>query len=147
MAIAAAVQRLRWRPAMRAIPPLLAALVGGAACGVSTADLAGPAEPPSGGAGAPVGCLASSECPTGWTCNDFHVCVAPPPGGDGGVPAETEIALGPPISSQRFVYVAMTAQGKLARIDGNTLTVSTTPVGPAPREIATIPGTHGALPL
>lgn len=132
---------------MRAIPPLLAALVGGAACGVNAADLAGPAEPPGGGAGAPVGCLASSECPTGWTCNDFHVCVAPPPGSDGGVPAETEIALGPPISSQRFVYVAMTAQGKLARIDGNTLTVSTTPVGPAPREVATIPGSDGAIAL
>jgi hypothetical protein len=133
---------------MPAIQSILAALaVGSAACGTGVAaDLAGPAEPP-GGAGAPVGCLASSECPTGWTCNDFHVCVAPAPGSDGGVPAETEIELGPPISSQRFVYVAMTAQGKLARVDGNTLAVSTTPVGAAPREIATIPGSDGAVAL
>lgn len=136
-------------PAMRVNRTIVAALaVGGTACSTGlAADVAPPGVPPSGGAGSPVGCLSSSECQTGWTCNDFHVCVAPPPGSDGGVPAETEIALGAPISSQRFVYVAMTAQGKLARIDGNTLTVSTTPVGPAPREVATIPGSDGAVVL
>src|SRR5215510_4940948 len=101
----------------------------------------------TGGAGAPVGCLASSECPAGSTCNEFHVCVAMSPPGDGGAPAETEIALGPPTSSQRFVYVAMTAQGKLARIDGDTLSVTTTPVGAAPRAVATIPGSDGAVAL
>jgi hypothetical protein len=120
------------------------ALVGTAACGVSE-DLA--SGDGAGGAGAPVGCLASSECPAGSTCNEFHVCVAMSPPGDGGAPAETEIALGPPTSSQRFVYVAMTAQGKLARIDGDTLTVTTTPVGAAPRAVATIPGSDGAVAL
>lgn len=120
-----------------------------AGCGMSSADLAPGVGPGSGdnGAGAPVGCLASSECPTGWTCNDFHVCVAPPPMTDGGVPAETEIALGPPTGSQRFVYVAMTQQGELARIDGETLAVATTPVGAAPRAVATIPGSDGAVAL
>ncbi|TMQ17583.1 MAG: hypothetical protein E6J90_10845 [Deltaproteobacteria bacterium] len=132
---------------MHAMQTIAAALlVAGAACGNSTAADLGS----SGGAGADagaMGCLVASECPTGWSCNDFHVCVPPSPTGDGGAPAETEIALGPPISSQRFVYVAMTAQGKLARIDGETLTVSTTPVGPAPREVATIPGSDGAIAL
>lgn len=118
--------------------------VGAAAC-ADTAALHGGNDSP--GAGAPVGCLASSECPAGSTCNEFHVCVAMTPPGDGGGPAETEIALGPPTSSQRFVYVAMTEQGKLARIDGDTLTVATTPVGPAPREVATIPGSDGAIAL
>jgi hypothetical protein len=134
---------------MRAIPTILAALAAGAAaCSTSLTNLApGGGGDSAGGGASPVGCLASSECPTGWTCNDFHVCVAPPPGSDGGVPAETEIVLGPPISSQRFVYVAMTAQDKLARIDGNTLAVSTTPVGAAPRSVATIPGSDGAIAL
>jgi hypothetical protein len=125
---------------------VVASLAGLGACSAgNAADFTGPGD--NGGAGAPpVGCLASSECPTGLTCNDFHVCVAPPPGG-GGTPAETEISLGAPISSQRFVYVAMTAQGKLARIDGDTLAVATTPVGPAPRVVATIPGSDGAIAL
>ena len=119
--------------------------VGAAACADSSALHGGNDDNP--GAGAPVGCLASSECPAGSTCNEFHVCVAMSPPGDGGAPAETEIALGPPTSSQRFVYVAMTAQGKLARIDGDTLSVVTTPVGPSPREVATIPGSDGAIAL
>lgn len=126
-----------------------AMLAAGTGCGASTAgdvSTGAPGAGADGGAGA-TGCLVSSECPTGWTCNDFHVCVAPSPTGDGGTPTETEIALGPPISSQRFVYVAMTAQGKLARIDGATLAVSTTPIGPAPREVATIPGSDGAIAL
>lgn len=130
---------------MRAMRTSIAVLaLSGTACGTGAADLAGG---DSSGGAAPVGCLVSSECPPSWTCNDFHVCVAPSPGSDGGVPAETEIALGPPISSQRFVYVAMTAQGKLARIDGETLTVATTPVGAAPRAVATIPGSDGAVAL
>lgn len=101
----------------------------------------------AGTAGPPASCLSSNECPTGFTCSEFHACVAPSPTGDGGVPAETEIPLGAPISSQRFVYVAMTAQNKLARIDGATLAIASTPVGAAPREVATIPGSDGAVVL
>jgi DNA-binding beta-propeller fold protein YncE len=135
---------------MHVIRTLVAIVVGSAAgaCGTgASADLAPGSGSGGDGAGAPIGCLVSSECPTGWSCNDFHVCVAPSGMTDGGVPAETEIALGPPISSQRFVYVAMTQQGKLARIDGETLTVATTPVGPSPREVAAIPGSDGAVAL
>src|SRR4051812_149515 len=98
---------------MHAIRTIVLA-AGTAAC-ASSADVTSGGDG-SPGAGAPVGCLASSECPAGSTCNEFHVCVAMTPPGDGSAPAETEIALGPPTSSQRFVYVAMTAQGKLARI-------------------------------
>lgn len=115
-----------------------------AACGTSAlSDSAG--EP-----GVPSGCLASNECPTGWTCNDFQVCVPPSPGagsGGSGAPAETEIVVGAPTGSERFVYVAMTALNKLARIDGETLAVMSTPVGAAPREVATIPGSDGAIVL
>ena len=82
------------------------------------------------------GCLSSNECPTGTTCNDFGQCEAPPPMGDGGVttPPETEYTLGTPITAQRFVYVPMTAENELARIDGATLAVTATAVGNAPRD-------------
>jgi hypothetical protein len=98
-----------------------------------------------------VGCLASNECPTGYVCNDFGQCELPS-GGDGSgsgsaAPPETEITLGAPISAQRYVYVAMTAEDELARIDGLTLAVIATPVGKAPREVATIPGSDGAVVL
>src|SRR5205823_4157078 len=96
-----------------------------AACGSEKA--AGSVGPSGGGASAAdagvAGCLSSNECPTGWTCNDFHMCEQPPPMlTDGGVPPpETEYTFGQPTSSQRFVYVAMTSQNELARIDGRTL--------------------------
>src|SRR5215510_3608759 len=120
---------------MRAIRTTVLAMVPAAAvaCSGSSAssDFGGsadagaqaPGEPP------PAGCLSSSECPTGWTCNDFHVCMPPSPGSDAGVPAETELEVGAPIGAQRYVYVAMTAQNKLARIDGETLAVASTAVG------------------
>ncbi|HSR97698.1 MAG TPA: hypothetical protein VLM79_11640 [Kofleriaceae bacterium] len=117
---------------------------GGASADFAPGDAAGGALPP-GADPPPPACLSSSECPTGWTCNDFHVCMPPSPGGDGGVPPETELEAGPPIGAQRFVYVAMTAQNKLARIDGESLAVASTAVGAAPREVATIPGSDGAV--
>jgi DNA-binding beta-propeller fold protein YncE len=122
---------------------------GGAGCaGNASADFAGGgAEPGAPGSTPPASCLASNECPTGFTCNELHVCVPPSPAGDAGVPAETEIPLGAPISSDRYVYVAMTAENKLARIDGVTLAVASTPVGAAPRDVATIPGSDGAVVL
>lgn len=136
---------------MRVIRKVILFLVGSAwvACGTTGGfDSAGVDDDGAGGAGAPGGsCLASSECPTGWTCNDFHTCTPPSSGTDGGVPAETEIELGAPTSSQRYVYVAMTAQNKLARIDGVTLAVTSMPVGAAPREVATIPASDGAVVL
>jgi hypothetical protein len=101
------------------------------------------------GAGS-VGCLSSNECAAGYVCNDFGSCVLPPPPlGDAGTsqPPEIEYDLGTPISSQRFVYVPMTAQDELVRIDGMTLEVTSTRVGDAPREVATIPGSDGAVVL
>ena len=41
----------------------------------------------------------------------------------------------------------MTAQDELARIDGQTLAVTSTQVGESPRVVATIPGTDGAVVL
>jgi DNA-binding beta-propeller fold protein YncE len=135
---------------MRAIRVVLLVPFAVAACGWGASDSRSSAPPgdlpgsADAGAGAS-GCLSSSECPTGWTCNDFHVCMPPAPGSDGGVPAETELEVGAPIGAQRFVYVAMTQQNKLARIDGETLAVASLPVGTQPREVATIPGSDGAL--
>ncbi len=96
-----------------------------------------------------VGCLSSNECPAGYICNDFGRCERPPESGDAGVtpPPEVEYEYGAPISSQRYVYVPMTAQDSLARIDGTTLAVRSTRVGESPREVATIPGTDGAVVL
>ena len=122
-----------------------------AACSSSNAH--GDLGPSGGGgassadAGASGQCLSSNECPTGWTCSDFHVCEPPGSMGDGGVPPETEYQFGQPTSSQHFVYVAMTAQNELARIDGRTLAVTATAVGKAPKEVATIPATDGAIVL
>jgi DNA-binding beta-propeller fold protein YncE len=134
-----------------------AAAAGGSAAGSMGCGATGASDGAAPGAGADAGasgggqssgsCLASNECPTGWTCNDFHTCVPPSSGGDAGVPVETEIELGAPTSSQRYVYVAMTAQDELARIDGETLAVSSIAVGAAPKEVATIPGSDGAVVL
>src|SRR5262245_66607540 len=98
--------------------------------------------PPDNGGGAStdggfVGCRSSNECPAGTVCNDFGRCEAPPSGSDAGTPPppEVEYDFGPPISSQRYVYVAMTAQDELARIDGQTLEVKSTKVGDSPRVV------------
>ena len=95
-----------------------------------------------------VGCLSSNECPAGYFCNDFGRCELVPTG-DAGVepPPEVEYDFGAPISSQRYVYVAMTAQDELARIDGTSLAVKSTKVGESPRVVATIPGSDGAVVL
>ena len=95
----------------------------------------------------PLHCLSSNECPTGYTCNDVGVCEMPGPTGDAGAPPETEYTFGAPISSERFVYVAMTNEDELARIDGNTLGVTATHVGHAPSVVAAIPGSDGAVVL
>lgn len=111
-----------------------------AGCGVSTLD---GLEPPGGDSGV---CLSSSECPTGSICNEFGRCEVPP-GGGGEPPPETELELGAPVSAQRYVYVAMTEQDELARIDGQTLEVTSRAVGEAPRVVGTIPNSDGAVVL
>jgi DNA-binding beta-propeller fold protein YncE len=96
-------------------------------------------------------CFTSSECPTGYICNDFNRCeyVSTPIGDDGGIPPppEVEIVLSQPVSSERFVYVAMTEQDELARIDGQTGAVRSTAVGDAPKVAQAIPHSDGALVL
>jgi DNA-binding beta-propeller fold protein YncE len=123
-----------------------------AACGASSGDFAPSGDDGVGGAPGDAGvttCLSSSECPTGHICNDFGRCEIPRPTGDGGVPQapEVEYELGEPVSSQRYVYVALTEQDELARIDGRTLEVVSRPVGDAPRVVGAIPGSDGAVVL
>ena len=70
-------------------------------------------------------CISSNECGPGYYCSDFGRCEPIPQGNpDGGMPPpppEVEYDFGEPISSGRYIYVAMTAQDELARIDGQTL--------------------------
>lgn len=98
-----------------------------------------------------VGCLSSNECPTGYVCSEFGRCERPPMPTDGGTdaapPPEKEYEFSAPISSDRYIYVAMTDQDELARIDGQNLTVVATPVGKSPRIVATIPNSDGAVVL
>lgn len=126
-----------------------------AGCGMSTeGDLGGAYAADAGASSSDagyVGCLASNECPAGYICNEFNRCEKmAEPTGDAGMPPpppEVEYDFGAPISSQRYVYVAMTAQDELARIDGATLAVKSTKVGESPKVVATIPGTDGAVVL
>ncbi|MBA3394063.1 MAG: hypothetical protein H0T89_15555 [Deltaproteobacteria bacterium] len=119
------------------------------ACGGGEVDVGGAIPDGAAGDAGVNGCFSSSECPTGQVCNDFGRCELPAPMGDGGVtpPPEVEYEYGAPISSDRYVYVAMTAQDELARIDGQTLAVKATPVGEAPRVASAIPGSDGAVVL
>lgn len=130
---------------MRAIHRVL--IFGLAACGAGN-DVSGGAQTGASDAGASA-CFSSNECPTGSTCNDFGQCEAPTgPRGDAGTPPpETELDLITPVTAQRFVYVPMTAEDELARIDGATLAVTATAVGKAPRDVAAIPGSDGAVVL
>lgn len=92
-------------------------------------------------------CFSSSECPVGWTCSDIGMCV-PPSSGDAGVPPpEVEYEFGPPVSSRRYVWVAMTDQDEVAKIDGETLAVSAIAVGDQPKELVALPGTDTAVVL
>ena len=121
-----------------------------AACGASSADSGGASfvDAGAGASDAANHCLSSNECPTGYVCNEFGTCEPPNPGlGDAGVPPEVEYTFGKPVSSRRFFYVAMTSQNELARIDGRTLAVSSTPVGASPRTVAAIPGGDAAVVL
>ncbi|CAN5923348.1 hypothetical protein BH11MYX3_BH11MYX3_21580 [soil metagenome] len=135
---------------LRLLIGVLAALAG---CGGG--ELGGPNGFPDAGfhsadAGT-VGCLSSNECPTGYVCSTFGRCERPPPPAtDAGTPPpppEVEYEFSAPISSDRYIYVAMTAQDELARIDGETLAVTSTAVGKSPRLVAAIPNSDGAVVL
>src|SRR5436190_19638174 len=84
------------------------------------------------GTGGTPQCFSSSECPVGFVCSEFGVCVPPPPPmGDAGTPQppEVEYKLSEPSSARHFVWVAMTDQDRLARIDGANLEVTSLSVG------------------
>ncbi len=130
---------------------LAAALTAG--CGAS--NLEGGASSASSDAGASSSdagiqqCFSSNECPVGWTCSEFGQCLPPAPGTDGGTPPppEVEHEMSAPVSSLRYVWVAMTDEDKLAKIDGTNLSVIAIPVGHHPQVVATMPGTDTAVAL
>src|SRR6185312_8183491 len=80
--------------------------------------------------------------------SEFGQCIPPPPGTDGGLPPpEVEQEMSAPVSSLRYVWVAMASEDKLAEIDGATLAVSAIPVGHHPQVVVTMPGTDTAVVL
>jgi DNA-binding beta-propeller fold protein YncE len=139
-----------WRgktwPGALAVPLLLAT-----ACGESGDDGA-PLSDAGGywvdaGTGLPE-CFSSNECPTGWTCSEFGTCVPPAPDQpDGAPPAEVEYELSRPASALRYIYVAMTELDALAKVDGQTLAVSSIEVGDQPEVVVTVPGSDAAIVL
>jgi len=101
-------------------------------------------------------CYSANDCQPGQYCNEFHRCVWPPLQPDAGVgedagepfvPPETEYEYGPPASGERYVYVALTDQDSVARIDSETLDILTVNVGDRPGVLATAPGQDLALVL
>ncbi len=101
-------------------------------------------------------CYSANDCQPGQYCNEFHRCVWPPVQPDAGVgqdaggpfvPPETEYEYGPPASGDRYVYVALTDQDSVARIDSETLDIHTVNVGDRPGVLVTAPGQDLALVL
>lgn len=131
--------------AARWLAPGVVALAVSCGAGADPSDDGG--DTPTGDGGGTPECFSSNECPTGWTCSEFGQCVEPPEGGGGEPPAEVEYELGDPVSSLRFVYVAMTELDALARIDGITRAVTSVPVGERPEVVATAPGSDTAVVL
>jgi len=132
---------------MRWLIALSASLAG---CG--EADLDGAPGGDWGGVGdaGTLGCVSSNECAPGFYCSEFGQCLPLPgegPGDAGMPPDEVEYELGEPITSSRYIYVAMTEQDELVRIDGQTLAVRSTQVGESPEVVAAIPGTDGVIVL
>jgi DNA-binding beta-propeller fold protein YncE len=62
-------------------------------------------------------------------------------------PPEVEYKLSQPISSRKYVWVAMTDQDRLAKIDGANLEVTSLDVGDQPKVLATLPNTDTAVVL
>jgi len=123
-----------------------------AACGASDYGAYDPTTTSDAGTGGTPQCFSSSECPVGFVCSEFGTCVPPPapPPTDGGTPPpppEVEYRLSEPISSRHFVWVAMTDQDRLAKIDGANLEVQSLAVGDQPKVLATLPGTDTAVVL
>ena len=93
-------------------------------------------------------CFSSSECQVGWTCSEFGTCVPlSDMDADPGQPPEVEYDLTEPHSSRRYVWVAMTDQDRLAKIDATNLEVVSIEVGDRPHVLATLPGTDTAVVL
>ena len=98
----------------------------------------------------PVDCVGANDCPLGSYCSEFGRCVESPVLPDAGTttpPPENERETRAPASGDRYVYVAMTDLDTVARIDSETLDITTVPTGDQPRTIATAPGQDLAVVL
>ena len=112
----------------------LLTLLGACECGESLSG-------PDGGA-AGLECVGANDCPLGSYCSEFGRCVesAVLPDDGSAPPPENEQEAQRPASGDRFVYVAMTDLDTVARIDSETLDITTVPTGDQPGAIATAPG-------
>lgn len=86
------------------------------------------------------GCTATSQCPTGYTC-DNGTCVAPE--------TETDRGLGdaPPVATPRYVFALNPTAASVARIDPTSLQIEAVPVGPGPVGLAALPDEDAAVVL
>lgn len=95
-------------------------------------------------------CYSANDCAPGQYCNEFHRCVWPPTQPDGGtevLPPETEHEFAPPASGARYVYVALSSDDTVARVDSETLDIDSIPVGDRPELLVTAPGQDLAVVL
>jgi DNA-binding beta-propeller fold protein YncE len=99
-------------------------------------------------------CFGANDCAPGEVCNEFGVCVAQPPATGGATdagtpppPPEVVSRREPPASGKRYVYVAISDEDTVARIDSIGLGVSTISVGGDPGALRTVPGADVAVVL
>lgn len=125
--------------------------LGLSACGKATSDMG----PDNNNGNTTWECYSANDCQPGQYCNEFHRCVWPPVQPDAGVgedagtfvPPEMEYEYGAPASGARYVYVALSDQDSVARIDSETLDILTVDVGDRPETLVTAPGQDVALVL
>ncbi len=98
-------------------------------------------------------CYGANDCAPGQACNELGYCV-PLQKTDAGVetdgqaaPPEVENRTEPPATGNKFVYVAVSDQDMVARIDSVTLQVRAIKVGADPGALRTLPGQDVALVL
>ncbi len=93
-----------------------------------------------GGTGGSGGCVNTTQCAPGYTC-DNGTCVAPE------VENNTGVGDAPPVATPRYVYALNPTAASVARIDPISLQIEAVPVGPHPVGLAALPAEDAAVVL